>query len=178
MVRCYIAQKRKISVGDKMAGRHGNKGVVSRILPQEDMPYLPDGTPLDIVLNPLGVPSRMNIGQVLEVHLGRAAKALGWKIMTPVFDGAHEDDIAECLKQAGLREDGKTLLRDGRTGEYFDNPVTVGYMYYLKLHHLVHTHLLHNNLWAVKHNSADNVLVRWRFGHWKLTVQLIPCRRF
>ena len=120
-----------------MAGRHGNKGVVSRILPQEDMPYLPDGTPLDIVLNPLGVPSRMNIGQVLEVHLGRAAKALGWKIMTPVFDGAHEDDIAECLKQAGLREDGKTLLRDGRTGEYFDNPVTVGYMYYLKLHHLV-----------------------------------------
>ena len=137
VVRCYIEQKRKISVGDKMAGRHGNKGVVSRILPQEDMPYLPDGTPLDIVLNPLGVPSRMNIGQVLEVHLGRAAKALGWKIMTPVFDGAHEDDIAECLKQAGLREDGKTLLRDGRTGEYFDNPVTVGYMYYLKLHHLV-----------------------------------------
>ena len=137
VVRCYIAQKRKISVGDKMAGRHGNKGVVSRILPQEDMPYLPDGTPLDIVLNPLGVPSRMNIGQVLEVHLGRAAKALGWKIMTPVFDGAHEDDIAECLKQAGLREDGKTLLRDGRTGEYFDNPVTVCYMYYLKLHHLV-----------------------------------------
>ena len=137
VVRCYIAQKRKISVGDKMAGRHGNKGVVSRILPQEDMPYLPDGTPLDIVLNPLGVPSRMNIGQVLEVHLGRAAKALGWKIMTPVFDGAHEDDIAECLTQAGLREDGKTLLRDGRTGEYFDNPVTVGYMYYLKLHHLV-----------------------------------------
>ena len=137
VVRCYIAQKRKISVGDKMAGRHGNKGVVSRILPQEDMPYLPDGTPLDIVLNPLGVPSRMNIGQVLEVHLGRAAKALGWKIMTPVLDGAHEDDIAECLKQAGLREDGKTLLRDGRTGEYFDNPVTVGYMYYLKLHHLV-----------------------------------------
>ena len=137
VVRCYIAQKRKISVVDKMAGRHGNKGVVSRILPQEDMPYLPDGTPLDIVLNPLGVPSRMNIGQVLEVHLGRAAKALGWKIMTPVFDGAHEDDIAECLKQAGLREDGKTLLRDGRTGEYFDNPVTVGYMYYLKLHHLV-----------------------------------------
>ena len=137
VVRCYIAQKRKISVGDKMAGRHGNKGVVSRILPQEDMPYLPDGTPLDIVLNPLGVPSRMNIGQVLEVHLGRAAKALGWKIMTPVFDGAHEDDIAECLKQAGLREDGKTLLRDGRTGEYFDNPVTVRYMYYLKLHHLI-----------------------------------------
>ena len=120
-----------------MAGRHGNKGVVSRILPQEDMPFLPDGTPLDIVLNPLGVPSRMNIGQVLEVHLGRAAAALGWKIMTPVFDGAHEDDIRECLKQAGMREDGKTILYDGRTGEQFDNPVTVGYMYYLKLHHLV-----------------------------------------
>ena len=137
VVRCYIAQKRKISVGDKMAGRHGNKGVVSCILPQEDMPFLPDGTPLDIVLNPLGVPSRMNIGQVLEVHLGRAAAALGWKIMTPVFDGAHEDDIRECLKEAGLREDGKTVLYDGRTGEQFDNPVTVGYMYYLKLHHLV-----------------------------------------
>ncbi len=137
VVRVYIAQKRKISVGDKMAGRHGNKGVVSRILPQEDMPFLPDGTPLDIVLNPLGVPSRMNIGQVLEVHLGYAAKALGWKIMTPVFDGAHESDIRECLKEAGLREDGKTVLYDGRTGEAFDNPVTVGYMYFLKLHHLV-----------------------------------------
>ena len=120
-----------------MAGRHGNKGVISRILPEEDMPFLPDGTPLDIVLNPLGVPSRMNIGQVLEVHLGYAAKALGWKIMTPVFDGANEKDIAECLKEAGLREDGKTILYDGRTGEPFDNPVTVGYMYYLKLHHLV-----------------------------------------
>jgi DNA-directed RNA polymerase subunit beta len=137
VVRCYIAQRRKISVGDKMAGRHGNKGVVSRILPQEDMPFLPDGTPLDIVLNPLGVPSRMNIGQVLEVHLGYAAKALGWKVMTPVFDGAHEDDIVECLKQAGLREDGKSVLYDGRTGEKFDNLVTVGYMYFLKLAHLV-----------------------------------------
>lgn len=137
VVRCYIAQKRKISVGDKMAGRHGNKGVVSRILPQEDMPFLPDGTPLDIVLNPLGVPSRMNIGQVLEVHLGYAARALGWKIMTPVFDGAHEVDIRECLKEAGMREDGKTVLCDGRTGLPFDNPVTVGYMYFLKLHHLV-----------------------------------------
>ena len=137
VVRCYLAQKRKISVGDKMAGRHGNKGVVSRILPVEDMPFLPDGTPLDIVLNPLGVPSRMNIGQVLEVHLGYAAKALGWHIMTPVFDGAHESDIFEAFKEAGLSEDGKTWLKDGRTGEYFDNPVTVGYMYYLKLHHLV-----------------------------------------
>ena len=137
VVRCYIAQKRKISVGDKMAGRHGNKGVVSRILPSEDMPFLPDGTPLDIVLNPLGVPSRMNIGQVLEVNLGYACKALGWHIATPVFDGAHEADIRECLKMAGFREDGKTQLFDGRTGEPFDNPVTVGYMYYLKLHHLV-----------------------------------------
>ena len=137
LVRCYIAQKRKISVGDKMAGRHGNKGVVSRILKSEDMPFLPDGTPLDIVLNPLGVPSRMNIGQVLEVHLGMAAKKLGWKIMTPVFDGAHEDDIRACFNEAGMREDGKTTLYDGRTGDKFDNPVTVGYMYYLKLHHLV-----------------------------------------
>ena len=137
VVRCYIAQKRKISVGDKMAGRHGNKGVVSRILPVEDMPFLPDGTPLDIVLNPLGVPSRMNIGQVLEVHLGLAAKLLGWKIMTPVFDGAHESDIVECLQDAGMRPDGKIQLKDGRTGENFDHPVTVGYMYYLKLHHLV-----------------------------------------
>jgi len=137
VVRCYIAQKRKIQVGDKMAGRHGNKGVVSRVLPVEDMPFLPDGTPLDIVLNPLGVPSRMNIGQVLEVHMGRAARELGWKIMTPVFDGAHEDDIHECLRMAGLDESGKTDLYDGRTGDKFDNPVTVGYMYFLKLHHLV-----------------------------------------
>ena len=137
VVRCYIAQKRKISVGDKMAGRHGNKGVVSRILPQEDMPFLADGTPLDIVLNPLGVPSRMNIGQVLEVHLGFAAKKLGWKVETPVFDGASLQDIADMLVKAGVGEDGKSWLRDGRTGELFDNPVTVGYMYYLKLHHLV-----------------------------------------
>ena len=137
IVRVYIAQKRKISVGDKMAGRHGNKGVVSRILPEEDMPFLPDGTPLDIALNPLGVPSRMNIGQVLEVHLGYAAHALGWKVATPIFDGANEKDIRETLKLAGLREDGKTVLYDGRTGEPFDNLVTVGYPYYLKLHHLV-----------------------------------------
>ena len=162
-VICYIAQKRKITVGDKMAGRHGNKGVVSRILPEEDMPFLPDGTPLDIVLNPLGVPSRMNIGQVLEVHLGMACKALGWHIMTPVFDGAHEDDIRASFREANeknkahrddifelnamdkvinpkaleMNEDGKFTLYDGRTGEKFDNRVTVGYMYYLKLHHLV-----------------------------------------
>ncbi len=147
VVRVYIAQKRKIQAGDKMAGRHGNKGVVSRVLPQEDMPFLPDGRPLDIVLNPLGVPSRMNIGQVLEVHLGYAAMALGWKMMTPVFDGAHEDDIRDCLKLADIGYyvdadgnkvfDGKVQLTDGRTGEKFDNRVTVGYMYYLKLHHLV-----------------------------------------
>ena len=137
MVRVYIAQKRKISVGDKMAGRHGNKGVVSRILPEEDMPFLPDGTPLDIVLNPMGVPSRMNLGQVLEVHLGMAARSLGWHIMTPVFDGASEVDIEEALQQAGYKADGKSVLYDGRTGDPFENEVTVGYMYFLKLHHLV-----------------------------------------
>ncbi|MCD7946913.1 MAG: DNA-directed RNA polymerase subunit beta [Oscillospiraceae bacterium] len=137
VVRVYIAQKRKISVGDKMAGRHGNKGVVSRILPQEDMPFLPDGTPLDIVLNPLGVPSRMNIGQVLEVHLGYAAKALGWQVASPIFNGANEQDIQDTLELAGLSPDGKSDLYDGRTGEKFDNPVTVGYVYFLKLHHLV-----------------------------------------
>ncbi|WP_125153913.1 DNA-directed RNA polymerase subunit beta [Clostridium rectalis] len=137
LVRCYIAQKRKISVGDKMAGRHGNKGVISRVLPEEDMPFLPDGRPLQICLNPLGVPSRMNIGQVLEVHLGLAASKLGWHIATPVFDGATEPEIVECLKQAGYSEDGKTVLYDGRTGQPFDNRVTVGYMYILKLAHLV-----------------------------------------
>ncbi len=137
VVRVYIAQKRKVSVGDKMAGRHGNKGVVSRILPQEDMPFLPDGTPLDIVLNPLGVPSRMNIGQVLEVHLGYAAKTLGWKVATPIFDGANEQDIADTLRLAGLDPEGKSWLYDGRTGDRFDNKVTVGYVYFMKLHHLV-----------------------------------------
>jgi len=137
LVRVYVAQKRKVSVGDKMAGRHGNKGVISKILPVEDMPFLPDGTPLQVVLNPLGVPSRMNIGQVLEVHLGYAARALGWKVATPVFDGATENDVIETLKLAGLPEDGKTVLYDGRTGEAFDSRVTVGYMYYLKLAHLV-----------------------------------------
>ena len=137
VIRCYIAQKRKISVGDKMAGRHGNKGVISRILPEEDMPFMPDGTPVDVVLNPLGVPSRMNLGQVLEVHLGAAAKALGWKIATPVFDGAKEYEITELLEKAGRTPDGKTILYDGRTGEPFDKPITVGVMYMLKLHHLV-----------------------------------------
>ncbi len=137
IIRCYIATKRKISVGDKMAGRHGNKGVISRVLPEEDMPFMPDGTPIDILLNPLGVPSRMNLGQVLEVHLGGAAKALGWKVSTPVFDGANEEDVKELLKKAGMSEDGKTILYDGRTGEPFDKPITVGVMYMLKLHHLV-----------------------------------------
>ena len=137
MVRVYIAQKRKISVGDKMAGRHGNKGVVFRVLRQEDMPFLPDGTPLQIVLNPLGVPSRMNLGQVLEMHLGMAAKALGWRVATPDFDGASFEQIQNALEAGGKRRDGKTILYDGRTGDQFDNPVTVGYMYYLKLHHLV-----------------------------------------
>lgn len=137
LVRCYIAKKRKIKVGDKMAGRHGNKGVISRVLPEEDMPFMADGTPLDIVLNPQGVPSRMNIGQVLEVHLGLAAKALGWHVATSVFDGAKEGDIREALKEAGYPEDGKLTLYDGRTGDTFDNRITVGYMYMLKLHHLV-----------------------------------------
>jgi len=137
MIRVYIATKRKINVGDKMCGRHGNKGVVSRIMPEEDMPYLPDGTPVEIVLNPLGVPSRMNLGQVLEVHLGLAAKKLGWHVATPVFDGANEEDIIQALRDAGYPENGKIYLRDGRTGENFNSPVTVGYMYMLKLHHLV-----------------------------------------
>jgi len=137
VIRIYIGQKRKITVGDKMAGRHGNKGVISRILPAEDMPYLPDGTPIDIILNPQGVPSRMNLGQVLEVHLGEVARTLGVKFATPIFDGASGVDIKELFKIAGIREDGKTYLYDGRTGERFDNPVTVGIMYVLKLHHLV-----------------------------------------
>ena len=136
-IRIYIATKRKISVGDKMSGRHGNKGVISRILPEEDMPFLPDGTPIDIVLNPMGVPSRMNLGQVLEVHLGMAARALGWKVETPVFDGAKDYEIQELLEKAGLSKDGKTIVYDGRTGEEFDHPITVGIMYMLKLHHLV-----------------------------------------
>ena len=137
IVRVYVATKRKINVGDKMAGRHGNKGVISRILPQEDMPFKEDGEPLQVMLNPLGVPSRMNVGQVLEVHLGLAAKSKGWYVSTPVFDGASEKDVINLLKEEGYPETGKLRLRDGRTGEYFDSPVTVGYMYMLKLHHLV-----------------------------------------
>ena len=151
------------------------------------MPFLPDGTPLDIVLNPLGVPSRMNIGQVLEVHLGMAAKALGWKIMTPVFDGAHEADIRECFRMGGLPEDGKFRLRDGRTGEFFDNPVTVGYMYYLKLHHLVDdkiharspapTPWSPSSLWAARPSSAASASVKWKCGPWKLTAPPTPSRK-
>jgi DNA-directed RNA polymerase subunit beta len=137
LVKVYVSMKRKIQVGDKMAGRHGNKGVVSRVLPEEDMPYLPDGTPVEIVLNPLGVPSRMNVGQILETHLGWAAKALGIKVASPVFDGASEKEIKDLLKKGKLPASGQSMLMDGRTGESFGSPVTVGYMYVLKLHHLV-----------------------------------------
>ena len=188
VVRVYIAQKRKISVGDKMAGRHGNKGVVSRILPREDMPYLPDGTPLDIVLNPLGVPSRMNIGQVLEVHLGYAAQALGWKVATPIFNGANESTIRDTLRQAGLREDGKSVLYDGRTGEKFDNDVTVGWVYFLKLHTWsmirftpaapAPTALLRSSLSAARLSSAASASAKWRFGLSRLTARHILCRRY
>ena len=188
VVRVYIAQKRKISVGDKMAGRHGNKGVVSRILPREDMPYMPDGTPLDIVLNPLGVPSRMNIGQVLEVHLGYAAQALGWKVATPIFNGANESTIRDTLRLAGLREDGKSYLYDGRTGERFDNAVTVGYVYFLKLHHLVddkiHARstgpysLVTQQPLAARPSSAASASARWRSGPSRPTARRTPCRRY
>src|SRR5438552_16032036 len=135
MVKVYVATKRQISVGDKMAGRHGNKGVISKILPEEDMPHLADGTPVDILLNPLGVPSRMNVGQILETHLGWAAQRLNYKATTPVFDGASEEEIRKSLKEAGIPESGKSVLVDGRTGEQFEQPVTVGYIYMLKLHH-------------------------------------------
>ena len=172
-----------------MAGRHGNKGVVSRILPQEDMPFLPDGTPLDIVLNPLGVPSRMNIGQVLEVHLGYAAHTLGWKVATPIFDGANEREIRELLKQAGVAEDGKTVLYDGRTGEAFDQRVTVGYPYYLKLHHLVddkihatpvppaRTPLSRSSRSAARRSSAVSASAKWKSGRSRLTARHIRCRK-
>jgi DNA-directed RNA polymerase subunit beta len=137
LVKVYVAKKRKLSVGDKVAGRHGNKGVVARIVPEEDMPYLPDGTPVEIVLNPLGVPSRMNLGQILETHLGWAANALGLHVATPVFDGASISEVKDLLREAGLPDSGKTVLYDGKTGEPFDRPVTVGYMYMMKLSHLV-----------------------------------------
>ena len=173
LVRVYVAQKRKISEGDKMAGRHGNKGVIARILPEEDMPFLPDGTPVEIVLNPLGVPSRMNIGQILETHLGWAAKTLGIYIASPVFDGAREEDVINAFKEAGLPETGKSVLYDGRTGEPFDNEVTVGYVYMLKLAHLVDDKIharstgpysLVTQQPLVKHNLAGSVLVRWKYG--------------
>ena len=187
IVRVYIAQKRKISEGDKMAGRHGNKGVISRILPEEDMPFLPDGTPVEIVLNPLGVPSRMNIGQVLETHLGWAAKTLGIKLATPVFDGAVEEDIIEVLKEANLPVDGKATLYDGRTGLPFDKKITVGYMYMLKLAHLVddkiHARstgpysLVTQQPLVVRHSLEDKDSEKWKFGLLKLMVQLIPYRK-
>ena len=183
----YVATKRKISVGDKMAGRHGNKGVISRILPEEDMPFMEDGTPLQVMLNPLGVPSRMNIGQVLETHLGLAAKYKDWYISTPVFDGASELAIIDLLRDCGYPESGKLILRDGRTGEPFDNPVTVGYMYMLKLHHLVMikiharstdlTPWLRSSLWEEKPSSADSVSERWKSGLWRLMERRIPFRR-
>ena len=186
VVRVYIAQRRKIQPGDKMAGRHGNKGVVSRILPQEDMPFMPDGTPLDIVLNPLGVPSRMNIGQVLEVHLGYAAKTLGYKVATPIFDGASYEDIREELIKAGLDPEGKSWLYDGRTGERFDNKVTVGYVYFLKLHHLVDDkiHARSTGPYSLVTQQplggkaqAASASAKWKFGPSRLMAQLTPCRR-
>ena len=187
LVRVYIAQKRKISVGDKMAGRHGNKGVISRVLPKEDMPFLADGTPLQIVLNPLGVPSRMNIGQVLEVHLGLVAKMLGWKVATPVFDGADEQDIKQLFADCGIvneqgKVDGKIKLYDGRTGEPFENPVTVGYMYMLKTTRStrearVRTASSPSSLSAAKRSSADSVSAKWKCGRWKRTARRICCRR-
>jgi DNA-directed RNA polymerase subunit beta len=188
LVRVYIVQKRKIHEGDKMAGRHGNKGVISRILPEEDMPYLPDGTPIDIMLNPLAVPSRMNIGQVLELHLGMAARALGIHVASPVFDGAREEDVWGTIEEAGMANDAKTVLYDGRTGEPFDNRVSVGVMYMIKLAHMVDDKLharstgpyslVDSSHLAVKRNLADSVLVRWRFGRLKHTVLHIHFKKF
>jgi DNA-directed RNA polymerase subunit beta len=164
LVKAYVAMKRKLSVGDKMAGRHGNKGVVSRIVPEEDMPYLPDGTPVEIVLNPLGVPSRMNVGQILETHLGWATKALGLHVATPVFDGAREEDIRSMLKQAKLPSTGQAILYDGRTGDPFDKPVTVGYMYMLKLHHLWMTACA--LYWSLSATALGEMEV-WPAGVWR-----------
>ena len=187
VVRIYIAQRRKIQPGDKMAGRHGNKGVVSRVLPQEDMPFLPDGTPLDIVLNLLGVPSRMNIGQVLEVHLGYAAKTLGWKVATPIFDGATDKDITEALTMAGLDPEGKSWLYDGRTGERFDNKVTVGYVYFLSctIWSTIRstpvppapTPSSRSSPSAARPSSAASASARWRSGRSRPTARHTPCRR-
>jgi len=186
LVKVYIAMKRKLQVGDKMAGRHGNKGVVAMVLPEEDMPYLPDGTPVDIILNPLGVPSRMNVGQILETHLGWAAKVLGLYAATPVFEGAKENEIKEMLRRAGIPSSGQITLHDGRTGEPFERPVTVGYMYILKLHHLVddkiHARsigpysLLPSSPWEERRNSAARDWVRWRCGPSRRMVPPIPFR--
>ncbi len=186
MVKVYIATKRAISVGDKMAGRHGNKGVIAKILPVEDMPFLPDGTPLQIMLNPLGVPSRMNVGQILETHLGWAGAKLGFQAVTPVFNGASESDINTALAEAGLPSHGKIRLIDGRTGEPMEQETTVGYIYMLKLHHwsttrfthaaLVPTRLSLSNLWAAKHASVVSGSVKWKSGRWKLTVLPTSCK--
>ncbi len=188
VVRVYIIQKRKIQVGDKMSGRHGNKGVISLILPSEDMPFLPDGTPVDIMLNPQGVPSRMNIGQILELHLGMAGKKLGVHFATPVLDGAKREDIAAAMKEAGMDEDGKTILYDGRTGEEFDSRISVGVMYRLNfitwlminymLELLVLIHLLHNNLLVVKLNLVDRDLVKWKYGLLRLMVLHMYFKKF
>lgn len=191
MLTCWFVftslKKRKIKVGDKMAGRHGNKGVVSRIVPVEDMPYLPDGTPVDIMLNPLGVPSRMNIGQVMELHLGMAARTLGIHIATPVFDGASSEDLWSTVKEAGMDSDAKTILYDGRTGEPFDNRVSVGVMYMIKLHHMVDDKLHARSVGPystvtqqpleVKLSLVDNVSVRWRFGLLKPTVRQMSFKK-
>ena len=187
MVKVYVAMKRKLSVGDKMAGRHGNKGVIARILPEEDMPYLPDGTPVDIVLNPLGVPSRMNVGQILETHLGWAAQVLGVHYATPVFDGASEHEIKAELEKSGLQQNGKTVLYDGLTGEAFDQEVTAGYIYMLKLSHLIddkiharsigpYSLITQQPLGEVRPSSAGSVSEKWKFGLWKLTVLPISFR--
>ncbi len=186
LVKVYVAMKRKLSVGDKMAGRHGNKGVIARILPEEDMPYLPDGTPVEIVLNPLGVPSRMNVGQILETHLGWAAHALGLYFATPVFDGATELEIKKWLEDAGLPRSGKTRLHDGMTGEQFEQDVTVGYIYMLKLSHLVDDKIharsigpyrsLRSSRWAARRSSAASASARWKSGPSRRTAPRTSCR--
>lgn len=187
LVRVYIVQKRKIHEGDKMAGRHGNKGVISRILPEEDMPFMPDGTPVDIMLNPLGVPSRMNIGQVLELHLGMAARALGIHVATPVFDGANEEDVWSTVEEAGMARDAKTILYDGRSGEAFDNRISVGVMYMIKLAHMVDDklHARSTGPYSLvtqqplggKAQFGGQRFGKWKYGHWKLMVLLIHFKK-
>ena len=188
LVKVHVAKKRKLSVGDKMAGRHGNKGVVAAIVPEEDMPYLDDGTPVDIVLNPLGVPSRMNLGQIFETHLGWAAEALGLHVATPVFDGASLEEVKTMLKEAGLPEDGKATLFDGRTGQLLDKRVTVGYIYMLKLTHLVagqdsrpldrdRIPWSPSSPWAARRSSAASASEKWRYGPLRHMGRHIPCRK-